>query len=364
METESRPPLEPHIESRLRAIINATKIISTTQFGFDGQIYSVQSDAMIFHSPTGFQSANSVAPSLVVRLAQVLYERAYCSNFQGATAESLAELDKSAGHPTDFAMSAEQVAEFQRGLSSSNAGIDAWDDGWKVHSTIGSGQVVASKGDYTRIFQPGEYLTSAPSTPVLAIGSALRIFAPRESWTAQVGFYYAFGTTFPDAMDDLDIVRLYWNVDAAGCHQLVRQLTVALNRCSIPFKFKCQVNPSGYGRVDGTVLFIARRHFRATIESLRNAYERVQGILAADVPLFTRRLRPGLSVAEDPGTGESFGMHRMKIVAEALFASASAGVHLADEQLGAIRDAFEAAGLSLSQPHLNAHSREKYEFTE
>jgi hypothetical protein len=183
---------------------------------------------------------------------------------------------------------------------------------------------------------------------------------PRDSWFAQPGYYFAFGSVMGDAEDDRDLVRLYWNVRASGSAALVRALTSRLNRYAIPFKYKCPVHPAAYARVDGNVLFIARRYYRLVAMVLGTIHASVATHLEDDIPLFTHRLRPGLSIAEDPGTGESFGMHRMRLVAKGLWAADCTKKRHVDDRLRAIDAAFRAAGHSLEAPHLKAGSRAEY----
>src|SRR5262249_14806062 len=152
--------------------------------------------------------------------------------------------------------------------------------------------------------QPGEYLTAGSLSGLPLPGQPLRVFVPRDSWLAQTGYYFALGTMVGDAEDDRNLVRFYWNVRATGSAALVRALTRTLNRYAIPFKYKCQVHAPAYSRIDGSVLFITRRHYHIAADALRGVYDAVVPHLDDDVPLFTLPLAPGLSVAEDPGTGE------------------------------------------------------------
>ena len=74
--------------------------------------------------------------------------------------------------------------------------------------------------------------------------------------------------------------------------------------------------------------------------------------LRPDTPLFTKQLAPGLGFAEDPGDGGSFGMHRCRLLAEAIWREPS---------IDGIIGAFESNGISIDQPYLNTGSIDQYE---
>ena len=347
------PHGESGIENRLRAILNATTIRSPSLFLFNAREYSVPQHG------DDVNVEGSDGSALVALLTQTLYERCYCARFEAKPAPA-AELQRSTITGDDN----DALAQFQRSLSEANAGQDCWTEGWKVRSVMHNGSVMATKGPWLRAFQAGEYLIVGGSYTGPYAGASLRVFCARESWTAQVGYYYAFGASITDALDEIDIVRLYFNVRHNAVTTLVRCLTSALNRYCIPYKFKCPIYPQSYSRVDGTVLFIGRRYYRVTIEAIAELFPCIADALVDDVPLFTRRLRAGLSVAEDPGNGASFGVHRMGLVAGAIWSAWANGQSDLDDRLNAVEAAFIAAGLSLSSPHTNGSTAEPYIFPE
>jgi len=72
----------------------------------------------------------------------------------------------------------------------------------------------------------------------------------------------------------------------------------------------------------------------------------------APVPLFTRRLRAGIGVAEDPGNGESFGMHRCRLAADAIVAAWWQGRADPEARFEAVEARFRLYGLTLDRPYL------------
>ncbi|MGN6526397.1 MAG: T3SS effector HopA1 family protein, partial [Burkholderiaceae bacterium] len=85
-------------------------------------------------------------------------------------------------------------------------------------------------------------------------------------------------------------------------------------------------------------------------------YEEVSPHLNAMTPALTRRLAPGLGLAEDPGGGESFGQHRCRVVAEGLWNAYAEQASTREARLACVVAQFERHGLSLRRPHLNAGS--------
>jgi hypothetical protein len=175
----------------------------------------------------------------------------------------------------------------------------------------------------------------------------------RESITAQPGSYMAFGPLEPPGTRWL---RLYWNVDTRGAVALMAGATGTLNRLAIPFRLKVLVNTS-IRRRDAAVLYVpcvVWPEVRTAVAALANE------ALAPETPLFTKTLRPGLGVAEDPRTGLSFGLERSGLAARALARSYALGHTNAEEQYADLAAEFAAEGLSLERAYLNAGSADVY----
>lgn len=240
-------------------------------------------------------------------------------------------------------------------LSLANTGRDCWDTGWEIAHVDGSGRVLARRLDVTRSFWPGQFLTEeGPELPPRP-GMHLRVFFPRESTTMQPGFYFAFGSSPDEDFDGASIVRFYWAVRSSGAVALTGALTAPLNRLRVPFRFKTGVARSAYTRLDAAVLYVHKRYYQVTARLLTPVYGEVRKHLVPRVPLFTKELAPGLGLAEDPGTGESFGMHRCRLLAEAMLAERSGAAAVAGH--------LERAGVRADRPYVSAGSADLYEFT-
>lgn len=244
-------------------------------------------------------------------------------------------------------------------LSAANPGRERWEAGWQVRQALSTGRVVAERNGQARFLWPGEFITSdAPGTPPRP-GARITLWRPRESATLQPGFYFAFGEAPWD--DDAALLRVYWNATPDGAVALTAQLAAALNRWGVPFRYKCINRRSLYPRTDAAVLYVARRGWRLVRELVMEVHAAVAPGLAADPPLFARPLARGVAIAEDPGTGDSFGMSRCRMVAEGLWTAWRAGRRGTRERLEAVREAFARGGVSLDRPWMAAASPVRYD---
>lgn len=287
---------------------------------------------------------------VVAQLQHLFYEYCYCRHFAGEATDSPAARSSGPG--------------LIEAISAANTSREHWDAGWQLMQTLPSGQIVAVKGAMTRMVWPGEFHGHGPPGMQLMPGTEISLFAPRESRTSQPGFYFAYGEALADQQEDYGIVRLYWNVTADGAAPLVGAIMPALNRFAIPFRFKCLYVPELFDRADAAVLYVAKRHYRIVAAILPDVHQAVRAKLRPATPLFSKPLAEGLGFAEDPGNGESFGLNRCRLLAEAACRAHERGLDSAEARVEEVARAFAVAGLSLDQPYLNAGSSDRYEFAE
>jgi HopA1 effector protein family len=75
----------------------------------------------------------------------------------------------------------------------------------------------------------------------------------------------------------------------------------------------------------------------------------------------TLKLASGVGLAEEPNTGESFGMHRCRLVAEGLVDAWKQGAHTLEERIQAVDTKFTSNGLKLDRPYLSPGSVELFD---
>lgn len=144
----------------------------------------------------------------------------------------------------------------------------------------------------------------------------------------------------------------------------MRELTMRLNQQSIPFSFKVLYDPEEYGRYDSGVLYIAKDDYLPVQRILDEVYQATESYFQPEVPLFTKKLFPGMGLAEEqmvslPGAN-SFGLNRSLLVARGLLTARDRQDESPPARLTAIVEEFTAQGVSLSTPYLNPNSEDIY----
>jgi hypothetical protein len=84
-------------------------------------------------------------------------------------------------------------------------------------------------------------------------------------------------------------------------------------------------------------------------------------LLRDSVPLFTKKLRNGVGLAEEPNTGESFGMHRCRLTAEGIVEAWYRGDQTIQGRMQAVNARFAFNNLKLEKPYLNPGSQDLFE---
>jgi hypothetical protein len=340
--------MREQLTSQLRKIVRAVEVRSNDSFNFAGRHFSLGAQAP-GHTPHAQAFAQAAPNPLVALLEQALYQYCYCRTFDGALREEQPDLV----HGVDLTPS----------LSEANATRERWDAGWQVYQVLPSGQVLAHKEGRTRALWPGEFISTDAPGVALRPGMNLNVFFMRETKTMQPGFYFAFGEAQAGELDTFSLARFYWNVRAEGAVPLMRAVTRGLNRFQVPFRIKCLTNSAFYTRNDAAVLYVDKRFYRVTARVLVGVHKEVARHLRPDAPLFTRPLAAGLALAEEPYTGESFGMQRCRIFAEGILSAHARSVRDEVSRLEEVERHFKAYGLTLEAPYLNPRSVDQYEFT-
>jgi len=335
-------------QEELSQIFAAIHIESPHELTFGGRTFAV--------SPHGGQGGNGTAPApLVERLTGVLYRYVYSRVFRPPLPATETKEDFTAD------------PELTGALSAANASRDRWEHGWVISQVHGSGQIEAQRGfgnaagnGAPRSLWPGQYLSKDGPGARPRPGALISIFYPRESISLQHGFYYCFGETPEDESFALGLVRIYWHLGLAGAPALIGTLSARLNYFQIPFRLKCSVMPGQYDRTDVAVIYLAKRLFPFVADLLREVYPAVRPFLGPEVPFLTWCLAPGVGVAEDPATGESFGQHRCRLLAEACWSCFLRGEQQTPARLEELRRLLGAHGADPERPHLNAGSLDCY----
>ncbi|MES2630053.1 MAG: T3SS effector HopA1 family protein [Bacteroidota bacterium] len=209
-------------------------------------------------------------------------------------------------------------------LSAHNLSIDRIEDHWQIRSVINAHWVEVYRAGQTRSVHSSRLLRDSPDAP-LTKNEHVRVHYPKGDAVIQHGFYYAFSDQPFD--NDYLLLRVYWNLEPEGAPLLISSISRLLNHYNIPFSFKCLNHPELYKRRDTAVLYLSNRYYHTVSQLLPQICAEVKDQLQSDIPLFTHRYLDGVGMAENPLSNESFGISRMKLVANALLSCHEKGIH-------------------------------------
>lgn len=335
--------MEEELTKQLRRIVAGVKILAPDSLLFAGELTSPPINEISSQQPP----ADPRIP-MMQHLGRLLYLQCYCRRFTG----EIDHRELSFGTDDDFV----------KQLSDANNSREHLNRGWHVIRKLETGHFVAEKNGLTRLLVADEFSLHPDLSGPVEEGTAISILRPRESLTTHPGFYFVYSEALGDDQDDRDLLRCYWNVEADGATKLVSLLTRALNRFQLPFRLKILDNPVGYIRADAAVLYLNKRFYHLAVELLSDVHRQISNELNADTPLFSKKLAPGLGLAEEPTTGESFGQQRCRILAQALWAAYERKLNDEESQLVEIANQLQANGIDAEFPHRNAGSNQGYEF--
>ncbi|MGZ5127830.1 MAG: T3SS effector HopA1 family protein, partial [Burkholderiales bacterium] len=272
----------------------------------------------------------SLANDLVSSLTNALYLKYYC----GCRSPMSRDVSRT---------------DLLTGLRNANASLDGWDDGWKIIDRNTEGQVVVRSGARTRLIALEDASVLGPSDS----GDArLSIRRRREDFESQPGYYYAIGDAIGDQYEDQVGARIYLNLKVEAAETWMWRVTTELNRYRLPFQFKVLRHSASFVRIDSGIIYVPRRH-AGFAASLIADLALVVGGLGDRTPLFTRRVAGGIALADNPPGGASFGLSRMRLVAEGHIDAWSDQSSDVRSRVKAIASRFRRAGVDPLRPWLN-----------
>jgi hypothetical protein len=287
---------------------------------------------------------------LLYTLQSQLYADFYCSG--GARLPVDGGLQSQPGTHTPFL---EQ-------LSLSNSGSGSLDPGWRVVD-IDDGLLVVDRGAGLRFWATADELQTADGAAA-SVASTVSVRMPKELLRLSPGFYMGLGDAELAFDESTPLVRLYWNLRASAAPTLVAKLTSTLNRQRIAFRLKVVSDIEAYERCDAGVLYVPRSTFSDVAPVAAATYAEIAAGLDPPVPALTKRLAPGLGLAEDPPGGvASFGMSRCAVLAEGIIRAADREAKGDHQRLAVIAECFAEAGLDIDAPYLEQGSSDVYAVT-
>jgi hypothetical protein len=203
-------------------------------------------------------------------------------------------------------------------LRSAHAGSDTWEEGWIADRVSPSGRVIARRGKDVRLLERCDHVVVGRLGLLARSGDRLVVTGRRDVVDPDRGWWRTAGGSWSFARPPANLVRLYWNTSLPYLPELIRHLTALLAGTTTPWMVKCAIGMGAHGRADATLLFLTRAGAAALAEPLRTVAIAMADRARTIAPPFTFHVAPGLTAANDPGGGESFGEHRSRLIAEAV----------------------------------------------
>ena len=247
--------------------------------------------------------------------------------------------------------------QFVESLSTANQTRRPSEAGWRIQHQSPDGTLHVCKAGRFRSARPGEYVLHQATGCAEALVT-LPIEREHRDWLPM--FYLAHSETLPNQCDDQDNVRFYLHCDQRNVASTIASITGCLNQFRTPFRLKCLNHPSLFTRPDSAVLYVEKRYFAHVARCLLGMVDDGTLSFAGGVPLWSRRIAPGIGIAEDPGNGQSFGQYRTRLLAEAMLDANDANRLHRRDVLSDVERVFANVGISIEMPHLGAGSVDCY----
>lgn len=328
------------------------------------QLVETAVEAVTIHSQTSYSWFNQVAHQLPERVEAEMTPATARAYLHYAMQSHLYENFYCRGRAVPVSNSyawpvIPRFSPFVKALSASNSGSGTREPGWQVRGVENRTVVVENHG--LSLWVPLEH-TWPRVRGALLPNKIVSVSFPNELLQLSPGFYMALGNRWLD-VEQGPVLRLYWHLRSEGADRLIAAATARLNRDRLPFRLKVVNEPERYTRCDAGVLYTRKRDYSLLARLLHEVYAAVSPYLEQATPAFTKRLAPGLGLAEDPGSSESFGMHRCGLLAEGLIRAHEQAKQSVAERMTIVDECFEQAGVRLAAPFLNPGSSDRYEFS-
>lgn len=240
-------------------------------------------------------------------------------------------------------------------VRAAHAASERFAAGWVATVVGAGGEVVAAKDGEAVRLGPLDYANLArPGAPARA-GDALAATLRKDCIDPTAGWWVTWSAGLAD--EDASQVRVYWNCGPDAVALLVGRVTAFFEDSKLPYSMKCPSEATLFDRLDPVVLYLSADVWRRARSGLRAVHGAIAARLRPAVPPLTLRLGLGVSVAEDPLDGRSFGQSRADAVAEGALRALEARVTSPEAAVDWLAGALQARGISPLRPHLRAAGR-------
>jgi hypothetical protein len=272
---------------------------------------------------------------LVASLREELYASFYCPG--GATPARWGDSQPAAADPW-----------LRNALSSANTGHGSWDPGWTVQHCAQNEAVISTPRIRVRV--PLSDCRADDGRPI-GPGVAVSVRLPKELPALSAGFFMVVGDEAFEPSSHRGLVRVYWHVTQNGAPALVRALASRLNAENVPFRLKVANHPARFDRCDAAVLYLGGDTFPGLRQMLHQVATSLAARLSRRIPALTLPLAPGVGLAESAGIGESFGMSRCGLLAQAIVAADELEIDAPAARLSAVIHHLADNGVGIDAPY-------------
>lgn len=248
--------------------------------------------------------------------------------------------------------------EFCTKLHNNNQGQGSFHPNFKVIRKVMDGSLDVQNLGVILNIDPQRHLRSEEQSA--DVGDTVAIAMP--SHQLRLGYYVALGNAIspPGKLG----IFLYLNFIPEGACTIIRELTTYLNDLEVFFNFLVNYNPANYGGHYSGFLRFYREEYAKVAQVINKIYRDNQSYFQSSVPAFTKKLAPGLGLAEDPERPFNFmencSMNRCQIIANALLEAHYKNDESPEARMKYIIKHFENMGIDLERPYLNPGSEDIY----
>jgi HopA1 effector protein family len=236
---------------------------------------------------------------------------------------------------------------FYRQLQEHNPSHGYLDPDWQVVAKTDAGELVVVKAGLHLHIDPAQHLP--PDLQLATMGDLVPIYLPPDLIGQDT--YIMVGNFGSPAGSQS--VQVYFNFTPDAALAIAQALSQELNRLGIPFQFAILHNPDLFHRYDAGMLWLSQTGYFAVRAVLVEIYQTHQAKFAAEIPLFTQWLAPGIAIAEEPDTAITFGLQRCGLIAIGLVTAIEQNKTAAADKLAIIQQEFMTAGIDWLYPYLN-----------
>ncbi len=245
-------------------------------------------------------------------------------------------------------------------LHAANTGRGTWQGGWVVSEVDVRGHLALGKAGLTVWAAPEEvYTPEKKPTP----GRTCAVWVGKEQRIRVPGFYFADGEALDECGEDdsTPLIRYYWHLTSDAAVPFVAAATERLNADKVPFCLKVLADPHAFRRADAGLIFLRRRYEASARDAIAHIHAAVEPGLRESAPLFTKQIARGLGAAESPSGPVSFGDHRCKLAARALWRSFLRGDRDRAARAATFAGVYKEEGLDPRFPYLAAGSTDHFQ---